>query len=74
MTAQHVRIHPLVSIPTATGRWERDEGKGEGEGGGGFPPGDHPLQGVPNLEDLAAPETLSAKVDLSEVNSLVLYK
>lgn len=39
--------------------------------GGGFPPGEHPLEGVPNFEDLAAPESLSAKVDLSEVSHFV---
>lgn len=32
-----------------------------------FPPGDHPLEGVPNFGDLAVPETLSVKVNLSEV-------
>ncbi len=44
--------------------WDDD---GECENGGGYPPGEHPLEGVANLEDLAEPEALSAKVDLSEV-------
>ncbi|CAM9530888.1 unnamed protein product [Chrysoparadoxa australica] len=35
-----------------------------------FPPGQHPLEGVPNAEDLPAPEPLSTKVDLSEVQGL----
>lgn len=53
----------------AAGRgWEDDDG-GSGKGGG-YPPGEHPLEGVPNLEDLAEPEALSAKVDLSEVSCL----
>lgn len=44
--------------------WDDD---GECENGEGYPPGEHPLEGVANLEDLAEPEALSAKVDLSEV-------
>lgn len=48
--------------------WE--DGDGDSGKGGGYPPGEHPLKGVPNLEDLAEPEALSAKVDLSEVSDL----
>lgn len=53
---------------SARGGWEDDDG--ESEKGGGYPPGEHPLEGVPNVEDLAEPEALSAKVDLSEVSNL----
>lgn len=63
---------------TGTGRenWEHedDDVKGrEGDGENDFPPGEHPLEGVANLDDLPAPEPLSAKVDLSEVGT-VLYR
>lgn len=50
----------------ARGGWK--DGDRENVKGGGYPPGEHPLEGVPNLEDLAEPEALSAKVDLSEVS------
>ena len=45
-----------------------DDGEREYETGGGYPPGEHPLEGVANVEDLAEPEALSAKVDLSEAS------
>eukprot|EP00903_Cladosiphon_okamuranus_P013509 g12582.t1 len=48
--------------------WDDDDGT-SGKGGE-YPPGEHPLEGVANLEDLAEPEALSAKVDLSEVQGL----
>lgn len=60
----------IVFRPSARQSWEDDQGEGGGgddDGKGSFPPGEHPLEGVPNLADLAAPEALSAKVDLSEV-------
>eukprot|EP00752_Nemacystus_decipiens_P007074 g6339.t1 len=47
-----------------------DDGDGTSEKGGVYPAGEHPLAGVANLEDLAEPEALSAKVDLSEVQGL----
>lgn len=48
--------------------WEVRDGEDAEEGR--YPPGEHPLEGVPDLEDLADPEPLSAKVDLSEVSDL----
>lgn len=56
--------------------WEQERGAeedGETTGGTEFPPGEHPLEGVPNLANLPAPETLSAKVDLSEVRIRVAW-
>ena len=53
---------------TARESWEREEGVQAGDRGVHFPPGEHPLEGVPNMVDLAAPEALSARVDLSEVS------
>lgn len=67
----------IVFRPPARRSWEDDQGEGgggDGEGKGSFPPGEHPLEGVPNLADLAAPEALSAKVDLSEVGFLQLLR
>ncbi|CAM9666707.1 unnamed protein product, partial [Hapterophycus canaliculatus] len=50
---------------------EGQEGSdGEAANGAGYPPGEHPLEGVPEFEDLAEPEALSSKVDLSEVQGL----
>lgn len=49
--------------------WEVRDGEDAEEGR--YPPGEHPLEGVPDLEDLAEPEPLSAKVDLSEVSDLL---
>ncbi|CAB1118634.1 unnamed protein product [Ectocarpus sp. CCAP 1310/34] len=48
--------------------WEVRDGEDAQEGR--YPPGEHPLEGVPDLEDLTEPEPLSAKVDLSEVQGL----
>lgn len=48
-----------------------DDGDGASGQGGEYPPGEHPLEGVANLEDLAEPEALSAKVDLSEVSCVL---
>lgn len=56
-------------IVAARESWEHEGSEEEGDEGSGFPRGEHPLEGVSNLEDLAAPETLSAKVDLSEVGA-----
>lgn len=45
-----------------------DDGDGTSGKDGEYPPGEHPLEGVANVQDLAEPEALSAKVDLSEVS------
>ena len=45
-----------------------DDGDGTTGKDGVYPAGEHPLEGVANFEDLAEPEALSAKVDLSEVS------
>ncbi|CAN0217894.1 unnamed protein product, partial [Phaeothamnion confervicola] len=48
-------------------------GSGGGGGGGGgerFKPGQHPLEGVPGVDELPTPEALSSRVDLSEVGGL----
>lgn len=58
----------LGPIDAAGEEWRHEGVEKGGQMGGGFPPGEHPLEGVPNFEDLAPPETLSAKVDLSEVS------
>ncbi|CAM9307168.1 unnamed protein product [Laminaria digitata] len=64
-SAEGLRAHPSPGE-----EWRHEGGEKGGQMGGGFPPGEHPLEGVPNFEDLAPPETLSAKVDLSEVQGL----
>lgn len=49
-----------------------DDGKGiEENEAGAFPLGEHPMEGVANFADLPPPESLSAKVDLSEVGLYV---
>lgn len=55
--------------------WEHEDDDAEGRGANDandFPPGEHPLEGVPNLEELPDPEALSAKIDLSEVGEAKL--
>lgn len=67
----------LVFRPPAPRSWDDNQGErgaGDGDEKYSFPPGEHPLEGVPNVADLAAPETLSAKVDLSEVSFLQLLR
>lgn len=63
-------MSPHDSTTTAAREgWE--DGDGEAGKGTGYPPGEHPLEGVPGLEDLAEPEVLSSKVDLSEVSNFL---
>lgn len=52
----------------AENKWEHEEAHQEESEEARFPPGEHPLEGVPNVEGLAAPEALSARIDLSEVS------
>lgn len=61
-----ISSEPLPPLP-ARDDWGHEEGQQDGDTGDMFPPGDHPLEGVPNFGDLAVPETLSVKVNLSEV-------
>lgn len=58
----------LKTTPLPSDGGPMHSARGGWEDGGGYPPGEHPLEGVSNLEDLAEPEALSAKVDLSEVS------
>ena len=53
-------------VHSASEGW--DDGDGTTGKDGVYPAGEHPLEGVANFEDLAEPEALSAKVDLSEVS------